>query len=188
VRGKHSLMRACSRSHVGLDRGAGLPADTGASVASDQLSLVLDGTRFYEPQTGGFTTSVPAFSQTEQAYAYAGDNPVNNTDPTGLHVCNGNPLTWGGCAANLATSAVDSAIGSAVGPLIGQAQSDLATEAGTASGSGGDPCGSDSASDVTDLSQGASQRVGVPGKSILIGLGLIFRECGSLHLLRYSRR
>jgi RHS repeat-associated protein len=84
VGGKHSLMRACSRSHVGLDRGAGLPADTGASVASDQLSLVLDRTRFYEPLTGGFTTRDPAFSHTDQAYAYAGDDPVNSADPSGM--------------------------------------------------------------------------------------------------------
>ena len=38
--------------------------------------------------------------ETGQPYAYTGDNPVNETDPTGLHVCNGNPLTWGGCVAD----------------------------------------------------------------------------------------
>jgi hypothetical protein len=32
----------------------------------------------------------------------AGDDPVNNSDPSGLHVCNGNPLTWGGCVGNVA--------------------------------------------------------------------------------------
>jgi len=39
--------------------------------------------RWYQPQTGEFTTRDPAFSQTDQAYAYAGDDPVNGSDPTG---------------------------------------------------------------------------------------------------------
>jgi len=39
--------------------------------------------RFYEPQTGGFTTRDPAFSSTDTAYTYAGDDPVNESDPSG---------------------------------------------------------------------------------------------------------
>ena len=41
--------------------------------------------RWYEPQSGEFMTRDPAFSQTDQAYAYAGDDPVNYSDPTGLY-------------------------------------------------------------------------------------------------------
>jgi RHS repeat-associated protein len=41
--------------------------------------------RFYESQTGGFTSRDPLFSQTDQAYAYAGGDPVNASDPTGLY-------------------------------------------------------------------------------------------------------
>jgi RHS repeat-associated protein len=39
--------------------------------------------RWYAPQTGGFTTRDPAFPSTDTAYTYAGDDPVNRTDPTG---------------------------------------------------------------------------------------------------------
>ena len=42
--------------------------------------------RWYEPETGGFTTRDPLFSQTDQAYAYAGDDPVNHNDPSGKSV------------------------------------------------------------------------------------------------------
>jgi hypothetical protein len=32
---------------------------------------------------------------------YAGDDPVNGSDPSGLHVCSAsNPFTWGGCVEN----------------------------------------------------------------------------------------
>jgi RHS repeat-associated protein len=52
--------------------------------ADASTRLFNDRARFYEPQIGGFTTRDPAFSQTDQAYAYAGDDPVNRTDPAGL--------------------------------------------------------------------------------------------------------
>ncbi|MGA2037596.1 MAG: RHS repeat-associated core domain-containing protein [Acidimicrobiales bacterium] len=40
--------------------------------------------RWYEPETGNFTTRDPAFASTGTAYTYAGDDPVNTNDPTGL--------------------------------------------------------------------------------------------------------
>jgi RHS repeat-associated protein len=39
--------------------------------------------RWYDPQTGGLTTRDPDFSATDQAYAYAGGDPVNSRDPSG---------------------------------------------------------------------------------------------------------
>jgi RHS repeat-associated protein len=39
--------------------------------------------RFYESQTGGFTTRDPAFGSTDTAYTYAGGDPVNGSDPSG---------------------------------------------------------------------------------------------------------
>jgi RHS repeat-associated protein len=39
--------------------------------------------RWYQAQTGQFTTWDPAFNQTDQAYDYAGGDPVNNSDPSG---------------------------------------------------------------------------------------------------------
>jgi RHS repeat-associated protein len=48
--------------------------------------LVNDRARYYSSQTGGFTTRDPAFAQTNTAYTYANQDPVNNSDPTGLCV------------------------------------------------------------------------------------------------------
>jgi len=45
--------------------------------------------RWYEPQTGEFTTPDPAFASTDAAYTYAGDDPVNETDPSGYGPCGG---------------------------------------------------------------------------------------------------
>ncbi len=45
--------------------------------------LINDRARFYDSQTGGFTTRDPDFNSTDTAYTYAGDDPVNSTDPSG---------------------------------------------------------------------------------------------------------
>ena len=45
--------------------------------------LVNDRARFYSDQTGSFTTRDPDFAQTDTAYTYAGDDPVDQFDPTG---------------------------------------------------------------------------------------------------------
>jgi RHS repeat-associated protein len=39
--------------------------------------------RWYQPTTGTFTTRDPDFSSTDTAYTYAGDDPVNGSDPSG---------------------------------------------------------------------------------------------------------
>jgi RHS repeat-associated protein len=39
--------------------------------------------RYYDPQTGQFLTVDPDIEQTDQAYAYGGDNPVSVDDPSG---------------------------------------------------------------------------------------------------------
>jgi RHS repeat-associated protein len=45
--------------------------------------LIYMRARWYDPGTGQFLSVDPLESQTQQAYAYADDNPVNETDPTG---------------------------------------------------------------------------------------------------------
>jgi RHS repeat-associated protein len=50
--------------------------------------------RWYEPGTGTFTSVDPDLAQTDQPYAYAGDDPVNDSDPSGD--CTG----VGECVAN----------------------------------------------------------------------------------------
>jgi RHS repeat-associated protein len=56
--------------------------------------LVNDRARFYQSQTGSFTTRDPAFSSTDTAYTYSGGDPVNSSDPSGLipsdPACGGN--------------------------------------------------------------------------------------------------
>ena len=46
--------------------------------------LVNDRARLYSATTGGFTTRDPAFATTDTAYTYAGGDPVNGGDPSGL--------------------------------------------------------------------------------------------------------
>jgi RHS repeat-associated protein len=41
--------------------------------------------RWYDAQTGAFTTRDPAFSRTDQAYGYANGDPVNSSDPSGKY-------------------------------------------------------------------------------------------------------
>ena len=40
--------------------------------------------RYYDPATGQFLSVDPLVAATEQPYSYAGNNPVNVTDPSGL--------------------------------------------------------------------------------------------------------
>jgi hypothetical protein len=40
--------------------------------------------RYYDPQTGQFVSRDQLEDQSGQAYVYAGDDPTNNADPTGL--------------------------------------------------------------------------------------------------------
>jgi RHS repeat-associated protein len=51
---------------------------------TDPTGLIYLVNRYYDPGTGQFLSEDPAVSQTGQPYAYAGGNPVNATDPTGL--------------------------------------------------------------------------------------------------------
>jgi RHS repeat-associated protein len=40
--------------------------------------------RYYDPATAQFLSVDPAVDVTQQPYAYVGDNPLNQTDPSGL--------------------------------------------------------------------------------------------------------
>ncbi len=50
---------------------------------TDPTGLIYLINRYYDPATGQFVSVDPAISQTQQPYVYAGDNPINNVDPTG---------------------------------------------------------------------------------------------------------
>lgn len=54
----------------------------------DPSGLYHLGARYYDPTTGRFTQPDPTADATSgNLYAYAGDNPVNNGDPTGTMLC-----------------------------------------------------------------------------------------------------
>jgi hypothetical protein len=62
----------------------------GAETTTPSLSLDLqpNGANYgYDPATGQFLSVDPAVDATGQPYAYAGDDPVNRTDPSGLWWC-----------------------------------------------------------------------------------------------------
>src|SRR5258708_8156196 len=42
--------------------------------------------RYYDPSTADFLTRDPAVAMTRGPYGYVGDNPLNQTDPTGLYI------------------------------------------------------------------------------------------------------
>lgn len=65
----------------------GLTATTPFGYAggySDPTGLIYLINRYYDPVTGQFTSLDSQVDQTIQPYSYAGGNPVDNTDPTGL--------------------------------------------------------------------------------------------------------
>ena len=70
--------------------------------------------RYYDPATGQFLTVDPLVDKTEQAYSYAGNDPVNDIDPTGASVagCAAGVVLGGGVGAALG-GCFDSSSGSA---------------------------------------------------------------------------
>jgi len=54
-----------------------------ASGYTDTTGLIKYGARYYNPTIGRFTQPDPSGQETNN-YAYAGDNPITTTDPTGL--------------------------------------------------------------------------------------------------------
>jgi RHS repeat-associated protein len=80
------------------------PAEGGlGSVTDTDTRLTLIGARDYDPTLGRFTSVDPVFSATsplqDNGYAYGLNNPVTNTDPSGL--CSQSGPSWarvGGCS------------------------------------------------------------------------------------------
>jgi RHS repeat-associated protein len=51
---------------------------------TDPTGLLYLINRYYDPSTGQFVSVDPMVNETNQPYAYAGDDPVNGVDPSGL--------------------------------------------------------------------------------------------------------
>jgi RHS repeat-associated protein len=58
---------------------------------TDATGLVHFGARYYDPSTARWTQVDPQASEQSSAYAYGADDPINETDITGLH-----PRAWTG--------------------------------------------------------------------------------------------
>jgi len=54
-----------------------------ADTSSNSAGFTNMRARWYDSTTGSFTRPDPMLAQTNQAYVYAGDDPVNETDPSG---------------------------------------------------------------------------------------------------------
>ncbi|MFJ2633316.1 RHS repeat-associated core domain-containing protein [Streptomyces sp. NPDC087422] len=80
------------------------------------------GQRWYNPTTGRFTTQDAHSFLTDPAqgnrYAYAGDDPINNTDPTGKF-----SLSLGGVVGAVVGGATSAAFDGFFGPVLGGAAS-----------------------------------------------------------------
>ena len=63
----------------------GTPIQFQGAYADRETGFLYLQNRYLDPSTGVFLTVDPLVAMTGQAYEYAGDNPVNNTDPTGLY-------------------------------------------------------------------------------------------------------
>jgi hypothetical protein len=79
--------------------------------------LVWDHARWYDPGSAQFISVDPLVAQTEQPYAYADDNPVNLTDPSGEKwydgIVNAWQTFWGSMTGQQVSAGGQSAVGSA---------------------------------------------------------------------------
>jgi RHS repeat-associated protein len=93
-------------THAGLLR-HGCDRKTSGPVVDAESGLVYLRARYYDPATGQFLNRDPIVAITGEPYAYAGNDPLNGTDPMGLNKCEAgwNPLRWGGNAADCASKA-----------------------------------------------------------------------------------
>ena len=75
-----------------------------AGSYTDTTGLTYNINRYYDPATGQFISVDPAVDQTEASYAYAADNPTDQSDPLGLCSVVGtfNPWSSHNCIRQLA--------------------------------------------------------------------------------------
>jgi RHS repeat-associated protein len=74
--------------------------------------------RYYDPGTGQFTNVDPDLSSTGQPYEYAGDDPINQIDPTGLGFCLAGHNPNGSCRGSTEAEAVATSVSSTIGDVL----------------------------------------------------------------------
>lgn len=80
-------------AHTGT---AGSPIQFAGEYVDSETGFVYLRARYYDPATAQFISADPYAALTRQPYAYAGDSPLNGTDPSGLQIycpCPG-PWSW----------------------------------------------------------------------------------------------
>jgi RHS repeat-associated protein len=74
-----------TQGHTSINANWSVTSSIGfAGTYEDGSGLVYMQHRYYDPTTGQFMSVDPMLQSTEQAYEYAGDDPIFRADPTGL--------------------------------------------------------------------------------------------------------
>ncbi len=163
----------------GYDPWGRLEATTGAATSAfgfageyrdAETGLVYLRARYYDPATAQFLTRDPLEAITRQPYAYAGNNPVNNTDPLGLNKCEVglNPLRWGGNAVDC----VSKADATEVVEVVNKASGVVAAGAGICTAAG-------AASIIGTPVAGVCATVGAGALTVNVGTGFALTATGN---------
>ena len=83
-RNRRPGLSARCRKHASRGFGLGTPARRPSTDGLGPSLLASTPAASYDPATGQFLTRDPAVAMTMEPYAYAANDPVNLTDPTGL--------------------------------------------------------------------------------------------------------
>jgi RHS repeat-associated protein len=155
-------------------------------IIDDETGLYYYGARYYDPQLGRFiqpdtTVQSAATPQTLNRYAYCGNNPLNNVDPTGhfffeiiIGIIIGAAIGAGTAAAtggNIGLGALTGAIGGLLGGLG-------AVAGGLAGGVAGGAIGGIVNAEITGGNIGYGALLGAIGGAITFGIGKINTSFG----------
>ena len=109
--------------------------------ADPATGLDIVGARQYDPVTGRFTSVDPVLEKNSpqqlNGYSYAADNPVSNSDPTGLMLPSDGGSGCSGDSCDPPPAPVDTNYGGLGGPAPAPVDTNMGGMGGTGAGSGG---------------------------------------------------